>query len=416
MEETKVTLLSNGIRVVTKNLPYANSVTLGFWIKTGSINENNDICGISHFLEHMAFKGTEKRSAQKIAEDIESVGGYLNAYTSKEITTYHAKVLKEDVEFAAEILADILQNSTFEKLELEKERNVILQEIAQTYDTPDDIIFDYFHQIAFSKQQIGQPILGSSETVNRITADDLRRYMQEHYTTNNIICAAAGCINHESFANTIAQLTESFPRSNNLHHSQTKLQQHTHYCGGNFFDNRPLEQQHILLGFPGLKITDENYYTSVLFSSILGGGMSSKLFQEAREKQGLVYSIYTSLFSYISCGLFSIYAATHPNTLNELLQIIKNQLDIMKYQISNEELLRNKAQIRASLLMSAESTHSICDQIATQMMIFDKPIEFSAIIQKLSQISTDMIMNYANDLLSSKETLILIGKENFFKK
>lgn len=405
MSTFKLTTLDNGLRVVTKSVETFESVALGYWIESGGVCESKSNCGISHFLEHMAFKGTSLRSAKQIANEIESVGGYLNAYTSKEVTAYHAKLLKDDRDIAIDILSDILQDPTFSADELERERGVILQEIYQTQDSPDDIIFDYFQNVAFSEQSMGYPILGSEEVVSKITADDLREYSSKHYNADNIVFAIVGNVSHNELLDKASKCLLSFKTNTTNKHDEKY-----DYIGGSYSDVRDLEQVHVIVGFNGIANTDPDYYAMAIFSSILGGGMSSRLFQEIREKRGLVYSIYSFCSFYRHNGVFGIYAATTKEKLKELSDVLSVEILKMHEVVSEEEFNRTKAQFKASLLMAGENNSTSCEQIANQTMIFGKPLEHAEMIAKLNSVTIEDVKRIAIKILESKASIITVGK------
>ena len=402
--EIQLTTLDNGMRVVTKQIENFESVVLGYWTGVGGVCEDDSNCGISHFLEHMAFKGTTSRTAKQIAEEIESVGGYLNAYTSKETTAYHAKVLGEDVELAVNVLSDILQNPAFPPKELERERGVILQELFQSRDTPEDIIFDHFQKVAFGDTSLGRPILGFEDIVSKISGDDLRNYMAQHYHSDNIVFAAAGNVSHD----TVLKFAEKYFSKFDSRKTQKPARQFE-YIGGNFSDIRKLEQVHVIIGFNGLSSRDPDYYTLAILSSILGEGMSSRLFQEVREKRGLVYSIYTFSSSYSANGLFGIYASTTAEKVPELINVVSGELAKIKENVSEKELNRTKAQFRASLRMSRESSASSCEQIVNQTMIFGQPLNFDEILAKIDAIEIADIVKLANKILCGKPSIVTVG-------
>lgn len=287
------TTLNNGLRVVSDEMSNVETVTVGAWVDVGSRFETADENGLSHMLEHMAFKGTKRRTALDIAEEIENVGGYLNAYTSREHTTYYARLLKEDLELGVDMLGDILQHSTFIADELERERGVIIQEIGQAEDTPDDIVFDLMQSAAYPDQPMGRPILGTTELVNAYSRSDLMHYMSNHYKASTMAVVAAGNLDHDKFVN----MVETHFSSLELKRDEAKIK--TIYHGGETRIERDLEQVNLLFGFDGIQFDDPDYYTSQIMSMIFGGGMSSRLFQEVREKRGLVYSIYSYMGSYV---------------------------------------------------------------------------------------------------------------------
>ncbi len=402
--QTKLTTLDNGIRVVTKNLESFDSVVLGYWVEAGGVCEEESNCGISHFLEHMAFKGTTTRTAKQIAEEIEAVGGYSNAYTSKEVTAFHAKVLKEHKQVAVDILSDILLNPTFAKEELERERGVILQEISQTFDTPDDIIFDHFQGVAFKNQSLGRPILGPVEVVSKISADDLRRYRTKYYNADNVVFAAVGNVCHDEMIESANKYFSQFSKTKTPTHDTTYR-----YVGGAYSDKRPLEQAHLILGFNGLPSSDSDYYTMAIFSAILGGGMSSRLFQEVREKRGLVYSIYSFSSSYKHNGVFGVYAATSADKLSELSDVVSNELIKMRGVITEKEFNRTKAQFKSSLLMSCESNSATCEQIVNQTMIFGRPLSHNEMLEKIEAVTIEDVQKLTDKILASNASVVTVG-------
>ncbi|MDR2794226.1 MAG: insulinase family protein [Holosporaceae bacterium] len=405
MNNMKLTCLPNGIRVVTKSVESFESVVLGYWVEAGGVCEDESICGISHFLEHMAFKGTTSRTAQQIAEEIESVGGYLNAYTSKEITAFHAKVLHSDIGIAIDIVSDILQNPTFLQEELEMERNVVLQEIGQTQDTPDDIIFDHFQSVAFAKQAMGYSILGPASVISSLGANDLRSYMQRYYNADNIVFGAVGNIDHDEIVDLASKHFSKFSSHKTLKHSNCY-----NYIGGSLADIRDLEQVHVIIGFNGVSILSSDYYTMAIFSSILGGGMSSRLFQEVREKRGLVYSIYSFSSCYRNNGTFGIYAATSADKLSELSDVVVAEVLKVQQDVTEKEFNRTKAQFKSSLLMSSESSSSSCEQIVNQTIAFGRPLDRVEIIKKLDSVTIDEVKQLCTTVLASPPSVITVGK------
>ncbi|MDR0556052.1 MAG: insulinase family protein [Holosporaceae bacterium] len=407
MAKPILTKLKNGMRVVTRNMENFDSVVLGYWIEAGGVRETEEVCGISHFLEHMAFKGTTTRDAKQIAEEIESVGGYLNAYTSKETTAYHAKILKDDVPLAMDILSDILQNPTFPEEELLRERGVIIQEIYQTQDTPDDIIFDHFQRVAFPNQSLGWPILGPIKIVSRVAATDLHSYRSKYYNADNMVLAAVGNVDHNQMVDLLSRHSAGFSNNRTSSHNCRY-----DYIGGAYADIRNLEQTHVIIGFNGLSSLSEDYYTLAILSSILGGGMSSRLFQEVREKRGLAYSIYSFSSSYRNNGVFGIYAATSAEKLAELAHIVAHELIKIRKDVSEKELQRTKAQFKSSLLMAEEGNTSSCEQIVNQTLIFGSPLEREEVLRKIMSVTIDCVQKIADSILSSPTSVVTVGKND----
>ncbi len=407
MVKENLTKLDNGLRVVTKSIDNFESVVLGYWVEAGAVCEDDTNNGISHFLEHMAFKGTTTRTAKQIAEAIESVGGYSNAYTSRETTAFHARVLKDDKNVAIDILSDIMQNPTFQKEELERERGVILQEISQTNDTPDDIIFDYFQNVAFPNQPMGHPILGPTKIVSKINSNDLRAYRDQYYNADNMLFCAAGNVSHEEV------LDYANKYFSNFSHRKTKVHDKEYeYKGGLYSDVRDLEQSHAIIGFKGVPSLSEDYYKMAIFSSILGGGMSSRLFQEVREKRGLVYSVYSFTSSYKRNGLFGIYAATSKDKLTELATVATAELLKMRDDVTEKEFDRTKTQFKASLLMSQENCAAVCEQIANQTIVFGKPLKREDILARIDAVTIDDIKKLADKVISSTVSVVTVGQGN----
>ena len=401
----EVTRLSNGLTIATDNMPHVESVALGIWVKAGARNEAPNRHGIAHLLEHMAFKGTENRSAWQIAVDIENVGGEINAATSVETTSYYARVLKNDVPLAIDILSDILTASKFDEDELEREKNVIMQEIGAAHDTPDDIVFDRFTEAAYRHQAIGRAILGEPETVMSFTSADLRQYMDEQYSADRMVVTAAGGIDHDAFVKEVEQRLGHFRPFNTAPTLDLAS-----YVGGDFREDRDLMDAQVLIGFEGRAYHVRDFYASQLLSMILGGGMSSRLFQEVREKRGLCYSVYAFHWGFSDTGLFGIHAATGKDELVELMPVITEELHKAADNILEEEVDRARAQYRASLLMAQESAASRAGQIARQFLLYGRQIENRELLDRLSQITPKRLSDLAGRLfIDTKPTIAGVG-------
>jgi predicted Zn-dependent peptidase len=410
MKEPIITKLKNGLRISTDEMHEVETVSIGIFVHTGSRNEIESINGISHFLEHMAFKGTDTRSARKIAEDFEGIGGYINAYTSREKTVYYVKVLKEYAEYAVEFLSDIIQNSLFESKEIKKESTVILQELAMSIDTPDDIIFDYFQETAYPNQSIGRPIIGSKKNIKKFNRQDFINYINNYYSYENIVIAGAGNISHKN----LTKWTEKY--FNKLSQNKKIKLEKASYKGGSFLETKKLEQVHYLLGFHGVSYHDKNYYKSQILSLILGGGMSSRLFQKIREDQGLAYSIYSFNHSFNDSGIFGIYGGTSVEKINKMIDSISNELLKITKKISDEELKRAKTQFIASLKMSKESSSSRMQKLGSNILFFNKNYSDDEVIAKFKDIDIGEISDYAKNIFSTNSTVSVIGNVKEVKK
>ncbi len=399
----QLTRLPSGLTIVTERMDRVETVSFGAYVGTGSRNETAEENGVSHFLEHMAFKGTETRSAAAIAEEIEAVGGHINAYTAREQTAYYVKVLKEDTALAADIIGDILTHSTFEPEELERERGVILQEIGQANDTPDDIIFDHFQTAAYPSQPIGRPVLGFEDGIKSMPRSTLTGYMKRHYAHSNVVVAAAGNLEHAAILELVGKHFSDLPAN------PPPAMVDAIYKGGEFREERDLDQVHIVLGFPSVGFGDPDYYPTLLLSTLLGGGMSSRLFQEVREKRGLVYSIYSFSAPYVDGGLFGIYAGTGESEAEELMPITLEELRKVQSQVTEAELHRARAQVKASLLMSLESTGSRCEQLARQIQVFGRVVPTAETVGKLNAVTPDDIQRAAARHFKAVPTLAALG-------
>jgi predicted Zn-dependent peptidase len=401
--DVRVTRLENGLTVVTDTLPHLRTAALGIWIGAGSRSETAEQNGITHLLEHMAFKGTAKRTARQIAEEIEAVGGELNAATSVEHTNYHARVLAEDVPLAVELLADILQNSSFDPEELLREKHVILQEIGAAHDTPDDKVFDQFQETAWAQQPLGRPILGTRETVMGFTPDDLRAYLAAHYLPGNMVLAAAGAVDHDAFV-TLAR--EHFSA---LSARPEQAPVAARYTGGEASLERDLMEVQLVLGFEGLAYRDPDYYAIQTLASIMGGGMSSRLFQEIREMRGLCYAIYSFHWAFQDTGVFAIHAATGEEDIAELFPVLLDEIARAATSITQAELDRARAQIRAGIMMAMESPAARAGQIARQWLIHGEILSPEQIQARIDAVTLEDIHRVARTTFASRATLSTIG-------
>ncbi|MEE6208246.1 MAG: pitrilysin family protein, partial [Alphaproteobacteria bacterium] len=351
--EINLSKLANGLRVATVERPQTETVSLGIWVNTGSSCEYKDINGISHFVEHMVFKGTKSRNALQISEDIENVGGQTNAYTSREFTVFYAKMLKNDIELATDVLSELVMSPSFDAQEMAKEKEVVVQEIKQTNDDPRDIVFDYFQSTAFADQALGMSILGPAEKVRSFDADKLREYMHHNYAAENIMVVAVGNLKHDNFVKMVEERMATLnPHTDFVRDPQI-------YTGGQFIKTRDIEQAQVLLGFKGINYGHPLYYPTSILSTLFGGSMSSRLFQEIREKRGLVYSVYSFTNTYMQNGLFGIYAGLNQEEIKNYVPVVADEVKkIVNDYVTDKELNRVKVQLKASILMALESSSS----------------------------------------------------------
>lgn len=391
----RTTRLDNGMTVLTDDMPHLESASIGIWVKAGSRSETLEEHGISHVLEHMAFKGTPSRSAREIAEAIENVGGDLNAATSIEHTGYFARVLKEDVGLAGDILSDILQNSVFDKEELDREQQVIVQEIGAARDNPDDHVFDLFQSAAFPDQPIGRTILGTVDSVNAFQPDSIRSYMDRNYVGDHMVICAAGNIEH----NQLADIAND--RFNTLRRNGAPEPERARYVGGEQRLVSDHEQAHVVLGFEGRAYNSDGFYAAQVLASILGGGMSSRLFQEVREKRGLCYSVYAFHWAFADSGIFGVAASTGEEQVNDLLPVVLDELRKATETITQDEVVRVRNQIRAGLLMSLESPSSRAGQLARQQILWGRVIPLQETVDRINRITVERVKQVAEQIFAS---------------
>ncbi|MBS4207574.1 pitrilysin family protein [Bacillus sp. FJAT-50079] len=397
----------NGVRVVLEEIPTMRSVAIGIWVGIGSRDENEKNNGISHFIEHMFFKGTETRNARDIAEAFDSIGGQVNAFTSKEYTCYYAKVLDNHASYALDVLADMFFHSTFDQEELNKEKNVVLEEIKMYEDTPDDIVHDLLSQAAYENHPLGFPILGTEETLTTFNRDLLMDYVHQMYTPENIVISVAGNIS-ESFIHEIDALFGSFERGRNqatnvspaFHPNKTAKQKET-------------EQAHICIGFEGLPIGHDDVYDLIVMNNIFGGSMSSRLFQEVREEKGLAYSVFSYHSSFQDSGLVTIYGGTGAKQLDELCETINNTLSVLKRDgITAKELKNSKEQIKGNLMLSLESTSSRMSRNGKNELLLSKHRTLDDIVEEIDKVTIDSVNRLTKRIFTDNYTMALIGPDN----
>lgn len=399
----QMTTLPSGLRVITDYVPAVDSVALGIWADVGTRHEDMAHNGVAHMVEHMLFKGTPSRSAPQIAEQVEDVGGHMNAYTSREVTAYHIHLLKDDVRLALDILSDMICRATMPEDEIARERHVILQEIGMTNDTPDDLVFDHYQQTAFPNQALGAPILGLSDVVANMKRETMMDYVRRFYTPSRLVVSAGGNIKHEEFVALAEEFLADLPAD------QKGAVKAAAYEGGESRVVKDLEQAHIILGFEGMSRRDDDYYAAVALSTLFGGGMSSRLFQEIREKRGLVYSIFSFHAPYQDGGLGGIYAGTGPQDLPELIPVLCDEIAKLKDSVQPHELKRAKTQIKSSMLMGRESMNRRANMQAKHLIHFGDVLDVEEDIRKIEALTLDDLHRAAGRLSSGKPTLAGLG-------
>ena len=410
----KKTYLENGIPVVMEQVKDVRSVALGAWVKVGSRNEQPEKNGISHFLEHMFFKGTQKRSARDIAVDTDSMGGDLNAFTSRESTTFYIKVLDEYFDKGIELLSDIFIHSTFPEEDIEKEKGIIKEEIKMVEDTPDDYIYDLFNQTIWGSEGIGQPILGRRETIKSFIREDLVSHTKKHYGTKGIVIACAGNFETEKLLDAL---------NHNFSSLRKGLEPETVPSRSEFSSkikvySKELSEVHICLGVEGMPQASKDRYILFILNTILGGGVSSRLFQEIREKRGLVYSVYSYISSYADTGVLAVYAGTGKKKVSQVIELVLKEMRGLADMLSDVDVERAKAQLKGNLILGLESTSSRMQNIARQEMYYGRYYSPSEIIKDINSISLAQVKELAENLLSRSDTaLTVLGpvNENDFK-
>lgn len=392
----EITCLPNGLYVVTHNMPHLETVALGIWVKAGARDERPDENGFAHFLEHMAFKGTKRRSAQAIAEEIESAGGDINAATGMETTSYYARVLKNDWKLALDILADIFTDSVLDPEEMERERDVILQEIHASYDQPDDLVFDLAQAASYGDHPLGRPILGTLDLIGKVSRDQLLAWRGRNYWASRMVVAAAGNVDHRAFAAECERLLGKVPSG-----GQPERQPPS-FAASHSVAAKPLDQAHVVMSFAAPGYRDPDIYVLQVLSNILGGGMSSRLFQEVREKRGLCYSVFSYGSAYEDGGQIGVYAATSPEHSPDLLDVTSEVMLSVTEMVTEAEVARAKAQLKASLVMNLESASSRADQIARQFLAFGMVPSIATLTAKIDAVTSDQVRDLARRLFKAQ--------------
>jgi len=400
----RLTTLPNGLRVVSETMPQVKTVSVGVWVDAGARDETPEINGVAHMLEHMAFKGTERRNARAIAEEIEAVGGHLNAFTSREQTAYYARVMQNDMPLALDMLADILQHSTFDPEELEREREVIVQEIGQAEDTPDDIIFDHLQAKAYPDQSLGRAILGTVERVEGMRREDLQGFLDRHYHAPNLVVAAAGAVEHDALVDLASR------QFGNLLTTARRPNEVAVDGGGDTREERDLEQAHVAFSVPALAFGDPDFYALQVYATVLGGGMSSRLFQEVREKRGLAYSVYAYPTSYRDTGLLTVYAGTGGEKLPELMPVLADEMAQLAQAVGADEVMRARNQLKVGLVMSLESSGARLEQIGRQMLVYGRLLDIDEILAAVENVDEAAVRRVADRVMrGAKPALAALG-------
>ncbi|KPB04410.1 M16 family metallopeptidase [Bacillus sp. CHD6a] len=395
---------SNGVRIVLENIPHVRSVAIGVWIGTGSRNEDNVNNGVSHFLEHMFFKGTETKNAREIAEAFDSIGGQVNAFTSKEYTCYYAKVMDEHSSYALGVLADMFFHSIFDEEELKKEKNVVYEEIKMYEDAPDDIVHDVLARASYGNHPLGYPILGTEETLSAFNGDTLREYMKETYTPDNVVISVAGNID-ESFVKEIENLFGSYETG----HSKREYEKPS-FETGRIAKKKTTEQAHLCIGYDGLQIGDKDIYNLIVLNNVLGGSMSSRLFQDVREERGLAYSVYSYHSTFQDNGMLTIYGGTGSNQLDLLFETIQQTLNTLKHDgITKKELVNSKEQIKGSLMLSLESTNSRMSRNGKNELLLGRHRSLDDILERINSITEESVNNLATKIFTDEYSVALIS-------
>lgn len=402
MTQTQITTLANGLRIATRRMPGLHSASVGVWVGAGGRDERTEQNGIAHFLEHMAFKGTATRSALQIAEAIEDVGGYINAYTSRDVTAYYARVLAADVPLALEVLGDILMNPTFDEREIEVERGVILQEIGQALDTPDDVIFDWLQEAAYPDQPMGRTILGPAERVSAFSRDDLARFVAEHYGPGQMIVAAAGAVDHDAL---VAQAGRLF---GHLSPVIGAARQPALWRGAEARKLKRLEQAHFALALQGPSYGDADFYPAQIWTAALGGGMSSRLFQKIREERGLCYTIFAQSGFHDDTGMVTIYAGTSGEQVADLARLTVDELRRSAGDMTEAEVARARAQLKAGLLMGLESPSSQAERMARSLAIWGRIPDAEEVARKVDAVTVADVRAHAERMIAAADPALAL--------
>ncbi|KND39325.1 M16 family metallopeptidase [Streptomyces acidiscabies] len=407
------TTLPGGLRIVTETLPSVRSATFGIWAHVGSRDETPALNGATHYLEHLLFKGTARRSALDISAALDAVGGEMNAFTAKEYTCYYARVLDTDLPLAIDVVCDMLTGSLIREEDVDVERGAILEEIAMTEDDPGDCVHDLFAHTMFGDTPLGRPVLGTVDTVNALTADRVRRFYKKHYDPTHLVVAAAGNIDHDQV---VRQVSAAFEQAGALKNADAvpidpRDGKRTIRTAGRVeLVGRKTEQAHVVLGMPGLARTDDRRWALGVLNTALGGGMSSRLFQEVREKRGLAYSVYSYTSGFADCGLFGVYAGCRPSQVHDVLKICRDELDqVARDGLTDDEIVRAIGQLRGSTVLGLEDTGALMNRIGKSELCWGDQMSVDDMLNRIASVTPDDVRAVAREILGQRPSLSVIG-------
>lgn len=404
------TILPSGVRVVTEWVPGVRSASIGVWVGAGSRDESPVTTGSAHFLEHLLFKGTKQRTALQISAEIEAVGGDLNAFTSKEYTCYHARVLDQDLDLAMDVVFDVVSSAVLAPPDVEAERGVILEEIAMHEDDPGEMVHDEFAFALFGDEPLGRPILGSVESINGLSRDAIRRFYRTHYRPHRLVVSAAGNVDHARVVSTVRRSFGHLVTEDREPHRRRPGRTHATGTGGSRIVARPTEQAHLVLGVPGFSRLDDRRYATSILVTALGGGMSSRLFQEVREKRGLAYSVYSYAQGFSDSGIFSVYAGCLPSKADTVVEVCRTELEsVARTGLSVEEIRRAQGQVRGAAVLGQEDTGARMHRIGKAELVGEEIVSIGDVVRRVEQVSATEVADVAAALLGQPLTLAVVG-------
>jgi len=406
--------LKNGVQVVAEKIPHFRSISIGLWFKAGSIYEDNSENGLSHFIEHMLFKGTQKRTAKEIAQTLEAVGGQLNAFTAKECTCFYSKVIDQHLELAIELLSDMMLNSIFDEEELNKEKGVVLEEISMYEDSPDDVVHELLHSKFYGSHPLGQPILGTVENIKNFTQERLLKYFDQFYSPHNLVISVAGSFDDKEL---ISLLDKYFGHWNKSKGNYQQLNM-SKSNSGIFYKYKDIEQTHLCIGYPGLPLGHDSIYPLMVFNNIFGGGMSSRLFQKIREDRGLAYSVYSYPSSYVHGGLFTIYAGIKTSHTAQVVSIIADEIKSIKNRgITQEEFSMAREQLKGNYILGLESTSSRMTALGKNQLLLGRILTPDEVLSRIDSVTLDDVYHLFNQIFEKgKATVAIVSRDDLTKQ